>query len=418
MRIKKFVAHSLKEATEEMKKELGPDAIVVSSRKIARGGPFNFLGRDAFEVTGAMDDTPPPAPNTYRRRQGAGGFERQLEQSRAAAEEDTALEGLRRIAEQFGDRQADDVRAATSGRRRADASGMFELRSDMEDVKGTLKAIVEQLKYAHMPPMPDMLQKAYSRLIQHDVDEHLAADIIQEVYARSNQDQITNKTYLEKQLLAAIAGIIPTAEAEKGRRKRTKVIALVGPTGVGKTTTIAKLAAINKLLSGLDVGLISADTYRIGAIEQLRTFAGIADIQMDVVYKPSEMGTVLKKFRGKDLVFLDTVGRSQRSKKELYDLAKFVFAADPDETHLVLNASTNVKTCEEIIDQFKVVKPNRLIFSKLDEAATYGPMLSIIHRHSLPLSYVTTGQAVPDDIRQVQASQLAAMVYSGEMAHA
>jgi flagellar biosynthesis protein FlhF len=418
MRIKKFVAHSLKEATEQMKTELGPDAIVVSSRKVTRGGPFNFLGRDAFEVTGAIDDTPAPAQNTYRRRQSTGGFERQLEQSRAAADEDTALAGLRRIAEQFGDRQADDVRAATAGRRRSDATGMVELRSDMEDVKGTLKAIVEQLKYAHMPPMPDMLQKAYGRLIQHDVDEHLAADIIQEVYARSNQDQITNKTYLEKQLLAAIAGIIPTPDPEKGRRKRTKVIALVGPTGVGKTTTIAKLAAINKLLSGLDVGLISADTYRIGAIEQLRTFAGIADIQMDVVYKPSEMATALKKFRGKDLVFLDTVGRSQRSKKELYDLAKFVFAAEPDETHLVLNASTNVKTCEEIIDQFKVVKPNRLIFSKLDEAATYGPMLSIIHRHNLPLSYVTTGQAVPDDIRQVQASQLAAMVYSGEMAHA
>ena len=84
----------------------------------------------------------------------------------------------------------------------------------------------------------------------------------------------------------------------------------------------------------------------------------------------------------------------------------------------MLNASTNVKTCEDIIDQFKVVKPNRLIFSKLDEAVTYGPLLSIIHRHHLPLSYVTTGQAVPDDIRTVEASQLAAMVYSGEMAHA
>ena len=417
MRIKKFVAHSLKEATEQMKKELGPEAIVVSSRKVTRGGPFNFLGRDAFEVTGAIDDAPPTTQNTYRRRP-AASFEKHLDQSRSSLDEENALAGLRRIAEQFGDRQADDVRAATGNLRRTGGPELFELRSDMEDVKGTLKAIVEQLKYSHMPPLPDMLQKAYGRLIQHDVDEHLAADIIQSVYARANQDQITNKSYLEKQLLATIAGIIPTAEAEKGRRKRTRVIALVGPTGVGKTTTIAKLAAINKLLSGLDVGLISADTYRIGAIEQLRTFAGIADIQMDVVYKPAEVGPALRKFKGKDLVFLDTVGRSQRSKKELYDLAKFVFAAEPDETHLVLNASTNVKTCEEIIDQFKVVKPNRLIFSKLDEAATYGPMLSIIHRHNLPLSYVTTGQAVPDDIRQVQASQLAAMVYTGEMAHA
>ncbi|MBP1691019.1 MAG: Flagellar biosynthesis protein FlhF [Bacteroidetes bacterium] len=418
MRIKKFVAHSLKEATDQMKAELGPEAIVISSRKTTRGGPFNFLGREAYEVTGAIDDTPPAAQNTYRRRSGGAGFGRQLEQSRASIDEENALAGLRRVAEHFGERQSDDARSGSTGRRRPDPTEMVELRTDMEDVKGTLKAIVEHLKYSRMPALPDTLQKAYGRLVQHDVDERLAADIIQSVYARLSQDQMTNKLYLEKQLLAAIAGIIPTVEAEKSRRKKTRVIALVGPTGVGKTTTIAKLAAINKLLSGLEVGLISADTYRIGAIEQLRTFAGIADIPMDVVYKPVEMGAALKKFRTKDVVFVDTVGRSQRSKKELYDLAKFVFAADPDETHLVLNASTNVKTCEEIIDQFKVVKPNRLIFSKLDEAATYGPMLSIIHRHHLPLSYVTTGQAVPDDIRRVEASQLAAMVYSGEMAHA
>ena len=418
MRIKRFVAHSFKEATEQMKAELGSEAIVISSKKITRGGPFSFLGRDSYEVTGALDDAPQTAPNAYRRRPASSGFEKQLEQSRAMLDEENTLAGLRCVAEQFGERQGDDLRAGSVNRRRADPTEMVALRTDIEDVKGTLKAIVDHLKYSRMPALPDTLQKAYGRLVQHDVDEHLAADIIQAVYARANQDQITNKQYLEKQLLIAIAGIIPTAGTEKPKRKKTRVIALVGPTGVGKTTTIAKLAAINKLLTGLDVGLISADTYRIGAIEQLRTFAGIADIPMDVVYKPAEMGAALRKFRGKDMVFIDTVGRSQRSKKELVDLARFVAAAEPDETHLVLSASTNVKTCEEIIDQFKVVKPNRLIFSKLDEAVTYGPMLSIIHRHHLPLSYVTTGQAVPDDIRRVEASQLAAMVYTGEIAHA
>ena len=93
-------------------------------------------------------------------------------------------------------------------------------------------------------------------------------------------------------------------------------------------------------------------------------------------------------------------------------------AADPDETHLVVNASTNLRTAEDIIDQFKVVKPNRLLFSKLDEAVTYGPLLSLVHRHHIPLSYVTTGQAVPDDIRTIDAAQFAAMVYAGETAHA
>jgi len=229
---------------------------------------------------------------------------------------------------------------------------------------------------------------------------------------------MANKQYLERQIVTALAGLIPQAGPERARKKKSRVIALVGPTGVGKTTTIAKLAAIHKLVNGQDVGLISADTYRIGAIEQLRTFAGIADIPMEVVYKPSEMPIALRKFRAKDIIFVDTVGRSQRSRKELTDLAKFVSAADPDETHLVVNASTNLRTAEDIVDQFKVVKPNRLLFSKLDEAVTYGPLLSLVHRHHLPLSYVTTGQAVPDDIRTIDATQFAAMVFAGETAHA
>jgi len=418
MRIKKFQAHSLKEATEQMKSDLGPEAIIISSRKLTRGGPFNFLGREMFEVTGAIDEVAPVPQSTYRRRPESPDFARHLERSHVDLEEHDTLANLRRIAGQYGQRGREELRSSDVSRRNAEAGSMVELRTDMEDVKGTLRAIVDQLKYSRMPPLPDILQKAYSKLVQHDVDERLAADLVQTVYASTDQDHITNRLYLEKQVIAALAGIIPPAAGAKPRRKKSRIVLLVGPTGVGKTTTIAKLAAINKLVSGLDVALISADTYRIGAIEQLRTFAGIADIPMEVVYKPAEVAQMLRKFRTKDIVFFDTVGRSQRSKKDLYDLAKFVAAADPDETHLVLSASTNIKTSEDIIDQFKVVNPNRLIFSKLDEAVTYGPLLSIMHRHHLPISYVTTGQTVPDDIRTVDAAQLAAMVYTGEMAHA
>ncbi len=415
MRIRKFVGHTLKEATEQMKQELGPDAIVVSSRKITRGGPLNIFGRDAFEITAAIDEIVPGQQNTYRTRSAGPAFQQQLGRSVQEMEEQDTLAGLRQIASRYERGGREEQRP---GRRAQDPGQFVELRSDMEDVKGTLKAIVDHLKYSRMPALPDTLQKAFSRLVQHEVEEQLAVDVIQTVLARSNQEQMANKQYLERQIVAALAGLIPAAGPERARRKKSRVVALVGPTGVGKTTTIAKLAAIHKLVNGQEVGLISADTYRIGAIEQLRTFAGIADIPMEVVYKPTEMPAALRKFRTKDIVFVDTVGRSQRSRKELTDLARFVTAADPDETHLVVNASTNLRTAEDIIDQFKVVKPNRLLFSKLDEAVTYGPLLSLVHRHHIPLSYVTTGQAVPDDIRTVDAAQFAAMVYAGETAHA
>ncbi len=415
MRIKRFIGHTLKETTEQMKRELGPDAIVVSSRRIPRGGPLNFFGRDAFEITAAIDDIVPGQQNTYRSRPAEPGFQQQLGRNAQELEEQDTLASLRKIATQYERGGRDEHRPS---RRTQDPGDLVELRSDMEDVKGTLKAIAEHLKYSRMPALPDTLQKAFSRLVQHEVEEQLAADVVQAVLSRSNQDQMANKQYLERQIVAALAGLIPQAGPERARKKKSRVIALVGPTGVGKTTTIAKLAAIHKLVNGQDVGLISADTYRIGAIEQLRTFAGIADIPMEVVYKPSEMPTALRKFRAKDIIFVDTVGRSQRSRKELTDLARFVTAADPDETHLVVNASTNLRTAEDIVDQFKVVKPNRLLFSKLDEAVTYGPLLSLVHRHHLPLSYVTTGQAVPDDIRTIDAAQFAAMVFAGETAHA
>jgi flagellar biosynthesis protein FlhF len=415
MRIKKFVGHTLKEATEVMKRELGPDAIVVSSRKITRGGPLNIFGKDAFEITAAIDDVKPAQQNSYRARTGATGFQQQLGRSVQDLDEQDTLTNLRQIASQYERGGRDDRRPQ---RHIQEPGELVELRSDMEDVKGTLKAIVDHLKYSRVPALPDGLQKAFGQLMEREVDEKLAVDVIQTVLAHSNHDQIGNKQYLERQIVSALAGLIPQPAPELNRRKKSRIVALVGPTGVGKTTTIAKLAAIHKLVNQQEVGLISADTYRIGAIEQLRTFAGIADIPMEVVYKPSELPVALRKFRAKDIVFVDTVGRSQRSHKELNDLAKFVAAAEPDETHLVVNASTNLRTAEDIINQFKVVKPNRLLFSKLDEAVTYGPLLSLIHRHDIPLSYVTTGQSVPDDIRMIDATQFAAMVYGGATAHA
>jgi flagellar biosynthesis protein FlhF len=414
MRLKKFVGHTLKEATESMKRELGTEAIVVSSRRITRGGPLNIFGRDMFEVTAAIDDVTLGQQNSYRSRPATPAFQQQLGRSARELDEQDTLAGLRKIASQYERGNADNRPV----RRSQDGTEIVELRNDMEDLKGTLKTIVDHLKYSRMPALPDVLEKAFTRLVQHEVEEQLAVDIIQTVLARSSHDQMTNKQYLERQIVSALAGLIPQAGPERPRKKKSRVVALVGPTGVGKTTTIAKLAAIHKLVNGQDVGLISADTYRIGAIEQLRTFAGIADIPMEVVYKPSEMPIAVRKFRAKDIVFVDTVGRSQRSSKDLADLAKFVSAADPDETHLVVNASTSLRTAENIIEQFKLVSPNRLLFSKLDEAVSYGPLLSLVHRHHIPLSYVTTGQAVPDDIRTVDAAQFAAMIYAGDTAHA
>jgi flagellar biosynthesis protein FlhF len=420
MHIKKFVGRTLKEAAEQMKAELGPEAIILNSRTVARGGAFSLLGKEMFEVTAALDEpAAAPARSGYR-RPGAGGsaFDRYADAARQTSEEDAQpgdpVEDLRRVAQRFeqrarGDRQPERTR---------DAAEWTELRSELREVKGTLRDIADQMKYAKMPPLPESLRRAYQTMVERDIDPDLAADLVQTVLAHLTPDQLRSGQSAEAAVVAAMAAMLHPAGDARSRRKKGLVIALVGPTGVGKTTTIAKLAAIQKLVNHLDVGLISADTYRIGAIEQLRTFAAIADIPMEVVYKPSEVAPAIRKFRHKDLILMDTVGRSQRSTKELQALSKFVQAADPDEIHLVLSASTGVKTAESILKHFAALKPNRLLFSKLDEAATLGPLLTVASRHQLPLSYVTTGQNVPDDILPVDPSRMAGMIYSGVVAHA
>ncbi len=408
MRIKKFVGPTLKEVTEQMKRELGPDAIILNTRKIAKGGLLNFLGKEVFEITAALDDEVAMArtSSTYgphgRRRYGV-------------TPEENTVESLRKVAERFDERMRRAESAAPQGFK--ELAELYHLKGEVEEIKAAVKGIAEHLKYSKLPAVPEHLQEAFLTLVGQNVDEQLAADVVQAVHSRCSGEHLRNKRQVEKQVLTTIANLMKQPDAAKPKRK-TKVVTLIGPTGVGKTTTIAKLAAVEKLFHHRDVALVTADTYRIGAIEQLRTFAALAHIPLEIVYRPSEMRAAFHKLQGKEIIFVDTVGRSQRKNKELSELRKFVEAADPDETHLVLSASASAQTLRDVVDRFKVVSPTRLLFSKLDEAVSYGPLLNIAHQYHLPVSYWTTGQTVPDDIVVADSYTMATLVYTGALPNA
>jgi flagellar biosynthesis protein FlhF len=408
MRIKKFTGTTLKAATDVMKNELGGEAIVLSTRKVTKGGLLNFLGKEEYEVTGAIDEqvTKP-----------SRGFAQQLAQAGGTMTEDSTLGSLQKVAQQFEHRIKEKPALQSSPQALSNAADMHALKSEVEELKAIVQEVAVHLKHSKMPALPEHLKNAYTRLVEQDVDEGLAADLTQRVYRKLGEDLLSNKARVDAAIVEEISMLLKPMPAELITRKR-KVIALVGPTGVGKTTTIAKLAAIYKLIYKKQVALISADTYRIGAIEQLKTFAAIADIPMEVVYKPTEMKTALAAYKEKDVVFIDTVGRSQRMKKDIAELGKFVSAAQPDEVHLVLSASTGGRALSEIIQNFKCVSPNRLIFSKLDEAVVFGQIANIAHQYGLPISHITTGQSVPDDIKVADNMQVATMVYTGEVVNA
>ncbi len=408
MRIKKFTGSTLKAATDSMKEELGGEAIVLTTRKVVRGGLLNFLGKDEYEVTGVIEDQ-----RTFAHQLALAGGST----AATASQNDSTLGNLQKVAQQFEHRLKDKPSLSAGSQSLQSVADIHALKSEVEGLKAIVQEVAVHLKYNKMPALPEHLKNAYTQLVEQEVDEVLAAELTQRVYRKLGEDLLANKARIDEAMVSEIAAIFKPLPTDSAGRRR-KVIALVGPTGVGKTTTIAKLAAIHKLMHNRQVALISADTYRIGAIEQLKTFAAIADIPMSVAYKPSEVKSAVAAFKDKDVIFIDTVGRSQRMKKDIVELEKFVSAAQPDETHLVVSASTARRALSEIIQNFKNVSPNRLIFSKIDEAVVFGQIANIAHQFGLPLSHFTTGQSVPDDIKVADIMQVASMVYTGEAVNA
>lgn len=176
------------------------------------------------------------------------------------------------------------------------------------------------------------------------------------------------------------------------------VVVLVGPTGVGKTTTIAKLAANFALFEGKSVGLVTIDTYRIAAVEQLKTYAEIINLPIEVVYTMGEFKRALNSLADKDLILVDTAGRSQKNQHQIKELKQFLTGRNPDETHLVLSANTKLEDLMESAESFKEVSYNRLVITKLDETRDLDNVLEFVQQVKIPISYVTTGQSVPEDI--------------------
>jgi flagellar biosynthesis protein FlhF len=262
--------------------------------------------------------------------------------------------------------------------------------------------------------IPGDLFQLYTELIDVEVEEDLARDLIDQLKKNGATGRPADATAPRSRLQAMVEGEIrcaPPIIATPGRRR---VVALVGPTGVGKTTTIAKLAANFRLRDGIRMGLVTVDTYRIAAVEQLRTYAEIIDLPMKVVTSPREMRRALDELSGLDLVLIDTAGRSPRDELKIQELKSLLAEAQVDEVHLVLSLVTSPKNLQATAEKFAPAGTTAMILTKLDEAVGMGSLLSVSRRIPLPVSYLTTGQDVPDDIEHASARRVARLVLGEE----
>lgn len=300
-----------------------------------------------------------------------------------------------------------------------------KLFAELADIKLLVNQVLQTSPAAIAPgvaagAMPEALFKHYLRLLEASVSRDITDSIIGLVRDELSPSELSDESIVRSTILRHLAGLIPVAEQTsrgRGDDGRPLTIALVGPTGVGKTTTIAKLAAAYKLRQGRSVGLITSDTYRIAAVDQLRTYASILGVPLKVVTSPEEMDAAVRSMANFDVVLIDSAGRSQNATERLRELAAFLHAASPHETHLVLSSTASegvlVKAAESFIAAGVI--PNRLILSKLDEAVNFGVVVNVARRLSAKLSFVTTGQEVPDHIEPGRPDRLARMILDNTM---
>ena len=287
------------------------------------------------------------------------------------------------------------------------------LKESINEIKSRDDEVKEQRKSveADLPGWFEYLRKI---LIKSGMDREVARALSEGVIENTPLEDKDDFDRIKRHFIDYVVSMIvkPSDESLPGKvkAKERKVIILIGPTGVGKTTTLAKLAANYALLEDKSVCLITADTYRIAAIDQLRTFAQIINLPLDVVFSPFELKKAVESQKDKDVILVDTAGRSPLDEEKMTELAELLRQEIGAEVHLVLSATTKTGDLKAITEKFRSAGFDKLILSKIDETVTYGPLLEYLIEETPPLSYLTNGQNVPDDIIFAQERDLVELI--------
>jgi len=358
MKIKRYEAESMREGLEQVKSELGAEAIILSAKNMRPTKGLWMGKKPLVEIIAAQDNTE-PHPETAR-----------------------APELL------------------------DDGARADPLRSDIRD----LKDLISRLAFPRIP-LPPHLDRAFQEMVFQGVRNELALrmtlDVLQELKSSSGGDPPQRGAVID----ALTKRLPPSGRISLGRVKNRKIVALVGPTGMGKTTTLAKLAAHFALKDRKRVAILTIDSYRIAAAEQLKVYGKIMDLPVDVVNRAGEMKETLRRREDADLILIDTAGRSHRDRFRIQELKRF-FTGFPVTKHLVLTCHTRERDLEEIVSRFGCLGLDRLLFTKLDEATTFGTIVNMPALTKLPVSYLTIGQKVPEDIREASPKIISDLIFS------
>lgn len=446
MTINKFQGKTEEEALEKARSEMGQGLVIMNVRVVKPKGLFGFFKTSYYEVTAAIEDKEPVSvaatPSSERRRIDLAADE-QIELPGMGDAASLVSRPSVPVSEPISEaaRAVGDILSAHAAQQNQQ-TGYIEKNAEKKSAESDTDLIEERLEnlqqflekrltddtaerekgMEHDPVQTEddaqrvqIFRMLYQTLLDNEVDEiyinQMLDDVMKAVRRGSSMDFILSNVYQKLILKFGNPKVIQPAE------KGSQVIFFIGPTGVGKTTTIAKIASKFKVEQGKRVAFLTADTYRISATEQLRTYANILEAPLTVVYAPEELPAAVGKMSDYDLIFVDTAGFSHKNKAQREDTKKLLQTLDasvPQSVYLVLSATTKYRDLKEICDMYRSISDFSMIFTKLDETGAYGNLLNIKLYADADISYTTNGQNVPDDIAVFQSQEIVKKLLGGE----
>jgi flagellar biosynthesis protein FlhF len=388
MRIKTFYTKTMAEALREIKEHLGPDALLLSTKEIPRRSGV-WGTSSGFEVVAACEhaeDMDVFSPSAEARR----GSD---EQTQLESAEPVLLEP---IAETYSPATLAKKAPRTTAKNAKSPKKISLPRPDLH-----LQAL-QETEARLKGRIPSAI---FQDLVSSGVEDTLARELLLTAMDNLSAAQRRSRPAILRSLGQAALDLVAIPADHDGMPQK-RVVAFVGPTGVGKTTSIAKLAARLALQKKKKVILMTMDGYRIGAVEQLRSYAGLMGIPFRFVEDVAALPKALEENNQRDYILIDTAGRGPRDLEAMYSLADFLKKSDSIERHLVLSATTKPTDLRKIMDHFEICRPGHLLFTKLDETSTAGPILNELVRTQKTFSYYTDGQRVPDDLHAVPRERL------------
>ncbi|KZR57394.1 flagellar biosynthesis protein FlhF [Pseudobacillus badius] len=371
MKVKKYTAASMPEAMKKIRAELGEQAVILQSKTVYTGGFLGLFKKKKMEVVAAVD--PNPAPESVRPQ------------------------------------EAVPVKRKPELPLKTEKSSEEILKRELNELKEIIKQFskADQLS---LEAYPEELKLPLIKLKKQEVEDGLIQELKQLLLEKWKEEkgQVTEKTADEWSRQWLVEKVTPLQKEHAALPK--KFISIVGPTGVGKTTTLAKMAAESVLEKKLKTAFITTDTYRIAAIEQLKTYGDLLKVPVEVVYKPADMKPAIEKFKAYDVVYIDTAGRNYLEEQFVREL-KATIPFEKMKNYLVLSLTAKEQDIHSVIDRFSTVPIEQFIFTKMDETTSCGAIINVMCRYGKGVAYLTNGQNVPDDLVRPNPEKLTALIF-------